>query len=107
MRGSILAVQYVAFVAFGLIASVAQARFLRLVMSRDPGAISSDDDVLYSVGRRPTRFISIMAGATRQRLAALFARSPHPEVERARRWALLWIGLALVTFLWLVLRPGG
>ena len=99
--------QYVAFVTLGLIASVAQARFFRLLRSRSPGAISSDDDVLYSVGRHPRRFAWIIAGATRQRLAALSARSPHPDVERARRWAILWIGLTLAIFLWLLLRPGG
>lgn len=106
MDGSVLAVQYIAFVASGLIASVAQASFFKSLRERAPEAITSEDDLLHAVGRSPMRLVPILMVETRRRLSALSRRWPYPDVERSRRRALLSFAVSLAAFGWLLTRPG-
>lgn len=100
-------VQYIAFVTCGLIASLAQARFFKSVLRHEAGVIAPDDEVFNEIGRSPMRLVPIVARETRKRLGALARRWPDPEVERSRRWAVLWIVVTLGVFGWLAIRPGG
>jgi hypothetical protein len=107
MDGTVLLLQFGAFVGCGLLASIAQGRFFRALERRKPGVSAPDDEILDAIGRRPSRFVPIIATGTRARLSALARSWPYPEVERLRRWAIASIVVTLMIFAWLLLRPGG
>ena len=96
-----------AFIAFGILSTIAQDRFFKTLEGRQPGAAMVDSQIAAQILSRPTRLPSIAFRVTRLRLSALAHSWPYPDVERRRRWALLAIAASVTTFGWMVLRPLG
>ena len=107
MDQTVLAIQFGAFISCGLLASIAQGRFFRALERHEPGIAAPDDELLDAIGRRPSRFVPIIAAGTRARLSALARSWPYPDAERLRRWAIVWIVVTLTVFVWILLKPGG
>jgi hypothetical protein len=102
-----LVIREAAFIVGAVLATIAQVRFFKAVEDYQPGAAAPDDEVIEQLAAKPSSFASIMVRATGRRLSALARRWPDPGVERARRWALISIVVALALFGWIAFRIGG
>ena len=97
------AIKYGAFIVGAVFSTIAQARFFNALEHYQPGIAAPDDEVMEQLADRPSSFGWIMVRATRRRLSALARRWPDPDIERARRWALVSIAVALALFGWSVI----
>ena len=102
-----LVISYVAFIASGVVATIAQVRFFKALERYRPGVAAPDDEVIEQLATTPSHFVSIMVMATRRRLSALARRWPDPVVESRREWALVSIVVSLAIFAWIIVRPTG
>jgi hypothetical protein len=105
MQG-IYVLQLAVFIGAGLAQAFTARRFLAAAARHDPSiAAVLDEPFLEAVTAAPTRLFLIVARMTRVRLSALARHSPDLEVERLRRWSLLWTGIALAAFVSIVFLP--
>ena len=86
---------FLLFVASGVVAGVAEARFFASVRRTD-STIRDEGALLLEVMEAPRRVIPVLGGATRARLRALFRRSAEPAVELRRRLALASLGASAI-----------
>jgi hypothetical protein len=87
----------VAFVAFGCLMVVAQARFYRAVGVL--GATYVDDELLARLSERPSAFVRITTELTWSRLRLQLRPSADERVERLRWWMLITEIVELVVFI--------